>query len=78
MTGFEPRTSGIGSDRSTNWATTTVILHELLNWFLSPLFRVERWLEMLNKLRFILVCLLALKLTSPEGREGVAQEKSKG
>ena len=21
MTGFEPRTSGIGSDRSTNWAT---------------------------------------------------------
>jgi len=23
MTGFEPRTSGIGSDRSTNWATTT-------------------------------------------------------
>ena len=23
MTGFEPRTSGIGRDRSTNWATTT-------------------------------------------------------
>ena len=23
MTGFEPRTSGIGSDHSTNWATTT-------------------------------------------------------
>ena len=23
MTGFEPRTSGIGSDRSSNWATTT-------------------------------------------------------
>ena len=23
MTGFEPRTSGIGSDRTTNWATTT-------------------------------------------------------
>ena len=23
MTGFEPRTSGIGSNRSTNWATTT-------------------------------------------------------
>ena len=23
MTGFEPRTSGIGSDRSTNWVTTT-------------------------------------------------------
>ena len=26
MTGFEPRTSGIGSDRSTNWATTTAQL----------------------------------------------------
>ena len=25
MTGFEPRTSGIGSDRSTNWATTTAL-----------------------------------------------------
>ena len=23
MTGFEPRISGVGSDRSTNWATTT-------------------------------------------------------
>ena len=23
MSGFEPRTSGIASDRSTNWATTT-------------------------------------------------------
>ena len=26
MTGFEPRTSGIGSDRSTNWATTTALI----------------------------------------------------
>ena len=25
MTGFEPRTSGIRSDRSTNWATTYLI-----------------------------------------------------
>ena len=25
MTGFEPRTSGIGSDRSTNWATQPLI-----------------------------------------------------
>ena len=23
MTGFEPQTSGVGSDRSTYWATTT-------------------------------------------------------
>ena len=27
MTGFEPQTSGIGIDRSTNWATTTA--HEI-------------------------------------------------
>ena len=26
MTGFEPRTSGIGSDHSTNWATTTALI----------------------------------------------------
>ena len=26
MTGFEPQTSGIGSDHSTNWATTTAHL----------------------------------------------------
>ena len=30
MTGFEPRTSGIGSDRSTNWATTTSLKQILL------------------------------------------------
>ena len=29
MTGFEPRTSGIGSNRSTNWATTTA-LHQIV------------------------------------------------
>ena len=27
MTGFEPQTSGISSDRSTNWATTTALVH---------------------------------------------------
>ena len=26
MTGFEPQISGIGSDRSTNWATTTALV----------------------------------------------------
>ena len=26
MTGFEPRTSGIGSNRSTNWTTTTALI----------------------------------------------------
>ena len=29
MTWFEPRTSGIGSDRSPNWATTTAQLFSL-------------------------------------------------
>ena len=32
MTGFEPRTSGIGSDRSTNWATTTSRGHLFVIW----------------------------------------------
>ena len=30
MTDFEPQISGIGSDRSTNWATTTSSLFEHL------------------------------------------------
>ena len=29
MTGSEPRTSGIGSDRSANWATTTALKQTL-------------------------------------------------
>ena len=36
MTGFEPRTSGIGSDHSTNWATTTAPISQQIfvqyNW----------------------------------------------
>ena len=31
MTGFEPRTSDIGSNRSTNWATTTAHGVDYLN-----------------------------------------------
>ena len=34
MTGFEPRTSGVGSDRTTNWATTA---HCLIKWKLLDL-----------------------------------------
>ena len=30
MTGIEPRTSGIGSDRYTNWATTTAMICEFI------------------------------------------------
>ena len=29
MTVIEPRTSGFGSDRSTNWATTTALISNL-------------------------------------------------
>ena len=38
MTGFEPRTSGVGSDRSTNWATQP--LPSIINFtsFKKPLF----------------------------------------
>ena len=47
MAGFERRTSGIGSDRSTNWATTTV--HWLLNCCLHKLPRnVEAGFEALR------------------------------
>ena len=38
MTGFEPRTSGDGSNRSTNWATTTAH-HRLLFQFIFSLFK---------------------------------------
>ena len=33
MTGFEPRISGVGSDRSTNSATTTAQLFTLVYYF---------------------------------------------
>ena len=31
MTGFEPRISGVGSNRSTNWATTTAQVESKVN-----------------------------------------------
>ena len=46
MTGFKLRTSGIGSDRSTNWATTTAqSLHCYKLW-------VCRWHNVINRFRF--------------------------
>ena len=46
MTGFEPRTSGIGSDRSTNWATTTAQLGLFLEQQKINLsFFAENWLK---------------------------------
>ena len=42
MTGFEPWTSGIGSDRSTNWATTTAHYFEtLLLWYFSNQIEIQ-------------------------------------
>ena len=49
MTVFEPRTSGVGSDGSTNWATTTaqfshcllVVILKKLKLFLASLFGHE-------------------------------------
>ena len=38
MTGFEPRTPGVGSNRSTNWATTTTQPNILLGTVLLGLF----------------------------------------
>ena len=33
MTGFEPRISGVGSDRFTNYATTTAQSSHTLHWW---------------------------------------------
>ena len=38
MTGFEPRTSGVRSDRSANWVTTTALKILLLLKFLQQKF----------------------------------------
>ena len=38
MTGLEPRTSDIGSNRSTNWATQPLPAKNLLNYILQPAF----------------------------------------
>ena len=47
MTGFEPRTSGIGSDCSTNWATTTAHYHPLFNiYFEKAKIKIEKEAEM--------------------------------
>ena len=40
MTGFELRTSGIVSNRSTNWATTTALLLTFLDNLLFPFLAV--------------------------------------
>ena len=49
MTGIEPRTSGIGSDRSTNWATTTAYFY-ITNLFIKY-FKWDGWLPKANSLR---------------------------
>ena len=46
MTGFEPQTSGIGSDHSTNWATTTAQIFQFIYDFAagSSILDLPRWL----------------------------------
>ena len=38
MTGFEPQISGVGSNRFTNWATTTAQFVENLDWPIKVFF----------------------------------------
>ena len=45
MTGFEPRTSGIGSDRSTNWATTTAQPTDLFEREKPPQHKHGDWVD---------------------------------
>ena len=47
MTGVEPRTSGIKSDRSTNWATTTSHLCKVINFRATALCKLINWLIVL-------------------------------
>ena len=52
MTGFEPQTSGIGSDRSTNWATTTsqdgkLLLNHLLSESGQMVIEIEKFIQIL-------------------------------
>ena len=51
MTGFEPRTSGIGSNRSTNWATTTA------HWIILYSSNVAMWRHQLLLLVVVLITL---------------------
>ena len=59
MTGFEPRTSGIGSDRSTNWATTTARL-------LPPLCHDYSSNRRLNKVYLAVILLTFLKFQASD------------
>ena len=44
MTGFEPQTSGIGSDRSTNWATTTTLIYLIsVIWLMVSHYECKHW-----------------------------------
>ena len=56
MTGFEPQTSGIGSDHPTNWATTTA----LENLFILPLFCFVYAFLSLYFSSFTYLCLICL------------------
>ena len=46
MTGFEPRTSGIGSDRSTNWATQPLPCPFCVVW--TALSQMLSWTQCIN------------------------------
>ena len=67
MSGFEPRTSGIGSNRSTNWATTTAryepLAVALLNLTADRYCEWSAALQMVNADRFSfqLICPLETK-----------------
>ena len=69
MTGFNPRTSGIGSDHSTNWVTITSLRHRMFVWtarekisqspsiiiiILSLLLSYIMWFEQLNSATYLL------------------------
>ena len=52
MTGVEPQTSGIESNRSTNWATTTSHITILLSQVLAMFIRRHRVDDLYSKNKF--------------------------
>ena len=63
VTGFEPRTSGIGSDCSTNWATTTA---NAIVWWLTKVYDKSKSLPLLRQ-RTVKYCLLKRITLSSKG-----------
>ena len=73
MTGFEPQTSGIGSDRSTNWVTTPALkwLNSFIQLWASVLYRIGPLVPMATTEEF---CQLEFQIRSEFNDEEILTE----